>query len=238
MVERRTAEGDIFAEEWTAGQRERFIHPLADELGVRRPGLGENIDDWWAESATQAAARRKISGYAGDANIQEAMAEIWASYSGRGELATTLIQRIGEAMRAEWPSPVVPELRHLAVRRDLLADGPAALRRDVVGQVVDDAAGDVDDVLAAIARRQGFDGPPTVVSTAEFDRLAKAGAKVQYRAQAGAGDLSAADIQEQFRTGEYRAARGFFGNGYYVTDKLGQTWRATATGRPGRSSAR
>ncbi len=131
------------------------------------------------------------------------------------------------------PTAVVEAGATRAAPIDLTAQSPADLARSLGGRGLAEDR-DVDDVLAAIARHQGFDGPPTVVTTAEFERLAKAaGARVQYRAQAGAGDLSAADIHEQFRSGEYRAARGFFGSGTYVTDTLGQTVTRYGDGTPG-----
>jgi hypothetical protein len=177
-VERRTLEGDIFAQEWTVGQRERFIHLLADELGVRRPGSGESIDDWWAESATQNVARSKISGYAGDANIQEAMAEIWAVYSGRGEAATRLAQRVGKAMQDEAAArfaPIAPTPVSAIVEAPPLSRAPLAYQarqaqlREAAGRpVLSDKSRRMSGESAYVTRVEHEGGPPTV--TKDYSR--------------------------------------------------------------------
>jgi len=57
------------------------------------------------------------------------------------------------------------------------------------------------EVFSHILKTQGFDGLPQVVSADEFDKLAE-GQRVIYRGLSSTADMKAADMAEQFRSGE------------------------------------
>jgi 8-oxo-dGTP pyrophosphatase MutT (NUDIX family) len=80
-----------------------------------------------------------------------------------------------------------------------------------------------DDRLAAIGELQGFNDTPTVTSKAEVDRLLATGNYVEaWRGVYGSsnGTKTAADINEEMRSGPAYYGTGIFGNGYYLaTDK-------------------
>jgi 8-oxo-dGTP diphosphatase len=90
-----------------------------------------------------------------------------------------------------------------------------------------------DGRLAAIGAQQGFDDTPTVVSKSEIDRLLATGDYIEAwrgvsgagggwsaRSRGGSGGKTAADINEEMRSGPAYYGKGIFGNGYYLaTDK-------------------
>jgi 8-oxo-dGTP pyrophosphatase MutT (NUDIX family) len=84
-----------------------------------------------------------------------------------------------------------------------------------------------DGRLAAIGAQQGFDDTPTVVGKAEIDRLLATGDYIEvWRGVSGAGGANwrssnsggktAADINEEMRSGPAYYGKGIFGNGYYL----------------------
>jgi 8-oxo-dGTP pyrophosphatase MutT (NUDIX family) len=86
-----------------------------------------------------------------------------------------------------------------------------------------------DGRLAAIGAMQGFDDTPTVESKAEIDRLLATGDYIEAwrgvtgagggwsaRSRGGSGGKTAADINEEMRTGPAYYGKGIFGNGYYL----------------------
>ena len=80
-----------------------------------------------------------------------------------------------------------------------------------------------DPMLAEIYRRQGFDGPPVVVTESDMDSLVARGEVIEVwrgieRHQRDDGSWSSADeLAEQYRTGPYFAGQGVRGNGTYTT---------------------
>lgn len=79
-----------------------------------------------------------------------------------------------------------------------------------------------DGRLAAIGNIQGFDDTPTVASRKEIDRLLATGDYIEvWRGVKGGGSYrsggkSAAQINEEMRSGPAYYGRGIFGNGYYL----------------------
>lgn len=86
-----------------------------------------------------------------------------------------------------------------------------------------------DGRLAAIGAQQGFDDTPTVVSKSEIDRLLATGDYIEAwrgvtgagggwspRGRGGSGGKTAADINEEMRSGPAYYGTGIFGNGYYL----------------------
>lgn len=86
-----------------------------------------------------------------------------------------------------------------------------------------------DGRLAAIGAQQGFDDTPTVVDRKEIDRLLATGDYIEAwrgvsgagggwsaRSRGGSGGKTAADINEEMRTGPAYYGKGIFGNGYYL----------------------
>lgn len=78
---------------------------------------------------------------------------------------------------------------------------------------------DRDPMLAAIWKARGFDGPPTVASADEFDKV-RGDSTVLYRgirAPVNGIHEQAEERAEQFRTGEAFPGRGGYGAGTYAT---------------------
>lgn len=82
-----------------------------------------------------------------------------------------------------------------------------------------DLATNTDPALRDIRQRQGFDGPPTVVSAAEFDAAVKRG-EVQetWRALSTTpySPITPDEMVQQYRSGEFYPGTGINGNGTYV----------------------
>jgi len=110
---------------------------------------------------------------------------------------------------------------------------------DEDGAWIESPIGDL--ALAGVARQQGFDALPTVLSGSEFDRaVAESGHAVMYRGVDPASfwgegkwqKRSGADVHAQLREGDYQPGYGVFGNGYYfATDK--QKAESFSDGKPG-----
>jgi hypothetical protein len=79
--------------------------------------------------------------------------------------------------------------------------------------------GQGDLQLELIAKKQGFDGLPKVVSSEEMSRLEKEGWTIAYRGIEDSEEGSGEDFAEQFRTGEYFAGLGVYGNGIYFASE-------------------
>jgi hypothetical protein len=91
-----------------------------------------------------------------------------------------------------------------------------------------------DEILGDIARRQGFDGLPTVGTAAELDEAVAEGGIELWRGvrgnlpkRIGYGDEEgqihyppnwrASEMHEQWRSGEYKAGDGLYGQGTYTS---------------------
>jgi hypothetical protein len=113
---------------------------------------------------------------------------------------------------------------------DLLAAGGTQLAEDLARDSFGDSAAmqSTDSMLHQIAQRQSFDGKPTVVSREEMDAHIAGGDTEMFRGIAGhyideRGDVSAAELNDQFRTGDAFFGVGGYGNGIYASND-----RATA----------
>jgi 8-oxo-dGTP pyrophosphatase MutT (NUDIX family) len=86
-----------------------------------------------------------------------------------------------------------------------------------------------DGRLAAIGAQQGFDDTPTVLDKKEIDRLlatgdyievfrgvSGAGGSAGWRSRGNSGGKTAAQINEEMRSGPAYYGKGIFGNGYYL----------------------
>jgi len=108
---------------------------------------------------------------------------------------------------------VTPKSAGRVAGRDMIANGgDAKLVREVDAD--HGSYQSADTQLASIAAKQGFDGPPKVVSRSEMDRLTK-DREPLYRGVHSHGGVSAAAIHEQTRNGPAWFGNGIFGNGYY-----------------------
>jgi 8-oxo-dGTP pyrophosphatase MutT (NUDIX family) len=131
------------------------------------------------------------------------------------------------APRTTRPARLVPKppVAHKPSKgRDLLTDKTAidTLRQQVKHDRVAYDGKTGDGRLAAIGAMQGFDDTPTVVSKKEMDRLLATGDYIEvWRGVRGTwGGKTAAEINEEFRSGPAWYGRGIFGNGYYfASDK-------------------
>ncbi len=115
--------------------------------------------------------------------------------------------------------------------RDLLAAGDAELADGVVAARGSFTGRSRDPALSAIAQRQGFDGPPTVVSRAEMDGLIRSGrphmlrgvqAELDSDGNPVPGGKTAQQIHEDLRSGDAHFGRGVYGNGYYFAPPKGR----------------
>lgn len=123
-----------------------------------------------------------------------------------------------------WPHPHKP-----STGKNLVSDKTAIdkLRQDVKHARTAYDGKTADGRLAAIGAMQGYDDTPTVVSKKEMDRLLATGDYIEvWRGVRGAGGYSArgsgspghktaAQINEDLRSGPAYYGKGIFGNGYY-----------------------
>lgn len=132
----------------------------------------------------------------------------------------------------------------VGIGRDISRDHEtlASIYNDSVdedGSWIESSRGDL--ALIGIARAQGFDARPVVLTSDEFDRaVARGGHAVMYRGINpdsfwGEGKwerASGAEVHRQFREGEYHPGYGVFGNGYYfATDR--EKAESFSDGEPG-----
>lgn len=88
-----------------------------------------------------------------------------------------------------------------------------------------------DRTLAAIWKKQGFDGKPSLVSSAQLDEEIAGGAKEIFRGLSGS---EAETYAAQFKTGEAFPGLGNYGNGHYFAPsrKVGEQY-ASSGNKPG-----
>lgn len=123
--------------------------------------------------------------------------------------------------KADRPSPARAPY---ASGRNLLAGDAGKLAADVEAAISPSGVGVLGDQrLAEIARRQGFDGKPEVLSKTEMDTRIGAGAQELFRGIYRGEDASRTpqDYAEQFRSGDWYTGFGQFGNGTYSTPNAG-----------------
>lgn len=90
------------------------------------------------------------------------------------------------------------------------------------GQVTLGTEGGQDLVLESLAKEQGFDGLPQIVSKAEFAKYEKAGERVMFRGINGPKAYT-----DQFKYGKLYSGTGVAGNGTYMA--IGKEAKAMAT---------
>lgn len=118
-----------------------------------------------------------------------------------------------------WPHAHKPSTGKHLVRDKAAID---KLRQDVKQARKAYDGKTADGRLAAIGNMQGYDDTPTVVSKKEIDRLLATGDYIEaWRGVRGSGGWSgggksAAEINEEFRSGPAYYGKGIFGNGYYL----------------------
>lgn len=124
-----------------------------------------------------------------------------------------------------WPHAHKP-----STGKDLIADKTAfdAMRQTIKQDRALYDGKTADGRLAAIGAKQGFDDTPTVLDKKEIDRLLATGDYIEAwrgvsgaggwsaRSRGGSGGKTAADINEEMRSGPAYYGKGIFGNGYYL----------------------
>lgn len=88
-----------------------------------------------------------------------------------------------------------------------------------------------DPILYAVADRQGFTARPTTISGEEFARQAADPNSDYIAVYRGIGGDKRYEYIEQFRSGDYFAGKGMYGNGTYTTDDIGSALQYTAKTR-------
>jgi 8-oxo-dGTP pyrophosphatase MutT (NUDIX family) len=133
--------------------------------------------------------------------------------------------RQGPAQFNAWPHAHKP-----SKGKDLIPDKATfdAMRQTIKNERKTYDGKTADGRLAAIGAKQGFDDTPTVVDKKEIDRLLATGDYIEAwrgvsgaggwsaRSRGGSGGKTAADINEEMRTGPAYYGKGIFGNGYYL----------------------
>lgn len=134
--------------------------------------------------------------------------------------------RLAQSLRGQNP-PVHPSQapgwtkpHKQSLGKNLIPDTNAekALSQQIKGSVRTSYRGKAaDERLAAISAIQGFNDTPTVMSKREMDKLVASGEYIEtWRGVMPGGGKSAAQIQEEFRSGPAWYGTGIFGNGYYL----------------------
>lgn len=78
--------------------------------------------------------------------------------------------------------------------------------------------GHMDYTLKEMYRMTGYDGLPTMLSQSEYDKMVASGQITDlYRTVRGQGGVSGQVYVQDFRTGDYFAGKGLYGNGTYFT---------------------
>lgn len=137
--------------------------------------------------------------------------------------------------RAKPPAPPAPHKPSVA--KNLITDQAARdqLSQDIKGSVRQSFRGkSADERLAAISEMQGFNRTPVVKSKTEIDALLATGDYVEiWRGVTDGGGKTAAEINEEFRSGPSYNGLGVFGNGYYfASDKgIAEAYAAKGYGR-------
>jgi len=120
-------------------------------------------------------------------------------------------------------APVAPPTRHKpSAGKNLIPDKAAQdkLRADVSAVRKNYRGKTADERLAAIGAMQGFDDVPTVVSKKEMDKLLATGDYIEaWRGVGGNIYKTAAQINEEMRSGPAYYGTGIFGNGYYLSTR-------------------
>ncbi len=137
----------------------------------------------------------------------------------QGRLSLPPGGRVPPAQFNAWPHAHKP-----SKGKNLVGDKTAIdkLRQDVKHARTAYDGKTADGRLAAIGAMQGYDDTPTVVSKSEMDRLLATGDYIEvWRGVKGTGSSryggkSAADINEDMRSGTAYYGKGIFGNGYYL----------------------
>jgi hypothetical protein len=111
-----------------------------------------------------------------------------------------------------------PAAKHtVAHGSDLLADDSGTNK--LAGNVASDRGkyASADPALSVVADAQGFTGKPKLADTAGMNKAIADGDMELFRGVGAVGGTSAADINEQLRTGDAHFGLGIFGNGFYFT---------------------
>jgi len=84
-----------------------------------------------------------------------------------------------------------------------------------------------DNLLKALYVLKGFDALPEVLDDASFDEKIKGGDTLVYRGLSNTDKVFASQMADEFKTGDYFAGRGLYGNGTYASDKSGTAFLYT-----------
>lgn len=129
----------------------------------------------------------------------------------------------------KWTGRLIDRLR--PQRRATGVDRVRELEQELAAEIPGEIAGKLyswsrgDGLLRRIIERQGFDGPPEVVSRADMDRMVATGEVIEtWRGLTGTAvgamgnyqHMSAAEMAEAYRTGDFYVGQGNYGNGTYV----------------------
>lgn len=144
----------------------------------------------------------------------------------QGRLATPAGGRQAPASFNAWPHP-----HKQSTGKNLIPDKAAfdAQRQKIKQDRKLYDGKTADGRLAAIGAQQGFDDTPTVVDKKEIDRLLATGDYIEAwrgvsgagggwsaRSRGGSNGKTAAQINEEMRSGPAYYGKGIFGNGYYL----------------------
>jgi hypothetical protein len=175
---------------------------------------------------------------------------IKASFSGDRSAAGRYAaeQRWKGHVKTEVKAPLSPKARDITeelktyfgktMKQYLKSEGYQEVNQRLIDkQKQNTGLGDLQ--LEEIAKKQGFDGKPKVVSKEAMDKLEKEGWTIAYRGiqdlqqEGDLGVVKAEELAEQFRTGEYFAGFGRAGNGIYFAkdEEVAQRYAEGSSGR-------
>jgi 8-oxo-dGTP pyrophosphatase MutT (NUDIX family)/phage portal protein BeeE len=191
----------------------------------------ETSDARWMTRAEISAldAKGKLLGPLAGGQLERNVISLFpaSSTSARPAPRTTRPARLSGAPAA----PVLAKPHKPSKGRDLIPDraGEDKLRADVAAIRKSYRGKTADERLAAIGAIQGYDDTPTVAPKAEMDRLLATGEYIEawrgVRGSTTAGwarstpGKTAAQINEDMRSGPAYYGTGIFGNGYYLTTR-------------------
>jgi len=136
-----------------------------------------------------------------------------------GEITGVRIRPGKKPKPADASIVTVPPGHQTVKGRDLMED--ELLNTKTMQEMVDTggiaAHNDGDEILASMYRDQGFDGKPDVVSEDELNAAIAGGEREFYR---GTNEGSGSQFSDAFKSGEYYAGYGGYGNGTYMAYAL------------------
>jgi hypothetical protein len=200
--------------------------PADNPTNYPMPHFGQKAQVLQIDKVSPIWTARVIKGGEGSGNFHHA---------GRpGEVGGSAAQdagHAGAASTAAEPSASQSTAGHYQAGRRLEPEDLDVYGKDL-GKLPSDKNTYKDPFLASVLRAQGFDGLPQVVDADTFAQMEKDGefAVTLYRGVDESGDLTRAQVTEQFRSGPLFVGEGISGNGTYASTARNEAFDKYARG--------